>query len=200
MSELCKVEACGLKAIVKGLCCKHYMRLRRTGKLTTSRFMGSFWSKVEKGASDACWPWKGFAKASGHGLTSIKGVPMHTSRKAWILTHGPITGGLQVLHKCDNAICCNPDHLYLGTRIDNMIDHHEQTPFSERVARGRPFMFTDVQLQRLWMMRRQGATLKECAERFGVHIATVCRYITAVRKLKLQRLRAKVAAQTANRI
>ena len=30
--------------------------------------------------------------------------------------------GLNVLHVCDNALCCNPNHLYLGTQIDNIKD------------------------------------------------------------------------------
>jgi hypothetical protein len=177
------------------------MRLHRTGKLTTVRFTGDFWTKVEMGAPETCWPWKGFRKSSGHGLTSMKGRPMHTSRKAWVLTHGAIKDGMQVLHKCDNAICCNPDHMYLGTRIDNILDQWEQPAAADRGPRdGRRFMLTDEQLKLLWLMRKEGATLRACASHFGVHFATVCRYVTAIRKEKLQQLRAKVAADQAGRI
>jgi hypothetical protein len=177
------------------------MRLRRTGKLTTVRMTGDFWDKVEKKGPDECWPWKGFVKPSGHGLTSMKGALMHTSRKAWILTHGPIKDGLCVLHKCDNAICCNPAHMYLGTRIDNILDQWEQPAAADRGPRnGRRFMLSDEQLELLWLMRKEGATLRACAEHFNIHFATVARYVTAIRKEKLQQLRAKVAASQANRI
>jgi hypothetical protein len=81
-----------------------------------------FWTKVQIRTPSECWPWQGYCKSSGHGLTSLNGRPIHASRKAWILTHGPIENGLCVNHLCNNAVCCNPDHLYLGTRAENMGD------------------------------------------------------------------------------
>ena len=80
----------------------------------------SFWSKVKKGEPNECWPWLGFKKSSGHGLTSYKSCPTHASRKAWILTYGSVPWDQCVNHRCDNAACCNPAHLYLGSRADNM--------------------------------------------------------------------------------
>lgn len=150
----------------------------------------AFWKKVARGADADCWPWKGFRKASGHGLTSYKSTPIHASRKAYILTHGPIQADLCVNHRCDNAACCNPSHLYLGTRADNMIDFWSKTPAGERTQRGRPTTLNAEQLEKLWQRRRNGASLKECASEFGVHVATICRYITAVRKQKLEKIRA----------
>lgn len=170
------------------MCMKHYAQLRRTGSTATTRYMGDFWSKVKKGTPEECWPWLGYVKPSGHGLTSIRGLMMHTSRKAWILTHGHIADNLNVLHKCDNAICCNPTHMYLGTRTDNMVDAFTNRPFDERIAGSQSRKLSKVQLAELWQMRRGGAKLKECAAKFEVHIGTICRYITEVRKEKLEKL------------
>ena len=36
---------------------------------------------------------------------------------------GPIPRGMILCHRCDESRCCNPDHLFLGTRGDNMADH-----------------------------------------------------------------------------
>jgi HNH endonuclease len=155
-----------------------------------TRGVATFWAKVKIGGEDECWPWTGYCKESGHGLTSYKSEPIHASRKAYILTHGPISSKICVLHRCDNPPCCNPKHLYPGTRADNMIDFWSKTPADERCARGRPTTLTGEQLEQLWQRRRSGAKLAECAKEFGVHVATICRYITALRKQKLEKLRA----------
>jgi HNH endonuclease len=164
--------------------------VRKMGAMIARGPRRPFWDKVDRGADTDCWPWRGFRKASGHGLTSYKSMPIHASRKAYILTHGPIAHGLCVNHRCDNAACCNPAHLYLGTRADNMIDFWSKAPADARELRGRPTKLTDEQLEKLWKLRRHGASLKECATEFGVHVATVCRYITIVRKKKLEKTRA----------
>ena len=71
-----------------------------------------------------------------------------------------------------------------------MIDYWAKTPPEERAERGRHTSLDEKQLERLWQMRRSGATLRACATEFGVHIATICRYITRVRKQKLDKIRA----------
>lgn len=71
-----------------------------------------------------------------------------------------------------------------------MIDRWGKTPPGERSARGRHTTLDAQQLERLWQMRRNGALLKDCAKEFDVHLATICRYITRVRKQKLEKMRA----------
>jgi hypothetical protein len=65
-----------------------------------------------------CIEWKGRTDKDGYGTIGSR----RAHRVAWEQTFGPIPDGLQVLHKCDNPPCCNPDHLFLGTRTDNMND------------------------------------------------------------------------------
>jgi hypothetical protein len=192
----CSVEGCGREVKAKKMCHRHYSRLRRTGKLTTTRKTGSFWEKVDKGAKNECWPWTGYVRISGHGATTYKSFGILASRKAWILTYGPISSGLCVNHRCDNKLCCNPSHMYLGTRSDNMIDRWEDADPATRAPRGRPHVVTNAGLERLWEMRKNGATRKECAAAFNVHVATIARYIETWRKGAVDRLHAARLTQS----
>lgn len=82
-----------------------------------------FWEKVERGAPDACWPWRANMGTDGYGKFWRDGKSHHASRIAWELTFGPIPEATNnVLHRCDNPRCCNPAHLFVGTRRDNRQD------------------------------------------------------------------------------
>lgn len=48
------------------------------------------------------------------------------SRIAWMLYRGSIPDNMNVLHRCDNPICVNPEHLFLGTHQDNMDDMRQK--------------------------------------------------------------------------
>lgn len=42
------------------------------------------------------------------------------------MENGPIPSGMSVCHKCDTPTCVNPDHLFLGTQSDNLVDAVEK--------------------------------------------------------------------------
>jgi hypothetical protein len=51
----------------------------------------------------------------------------YAHRVAWEFEHGPIPGGLQVNHRCDVRNCVRPDHLYVGTQFENVVDMIERS-------------------------------------------------------------------------
>ena len=71
---------------------------------------------------EGCWKWIGSVNRGGYGLISVKGINRVASRISWIIHNGEIPSGLFVLHSCDNPICTNPEHLFLGTTKDNAMD------------------------------------------------------------------------------
>lgn len=86
-----------------------------------------FWEKVDKETESGCWEWRSAIRGNGYGafFTHLieEGRKCHGAhRYSWMLKHGEIPNGLWVLHKCDNRICVNPEHLFLGDRTDNMRD------------------------------------------------------------------------------
>jgi hypothetical protein len=71
-----------------------------------------------------CWVWQGFCQKPprAYGETNYLGKKWRVHRLMYTLVYGPIPDGKLVCHKCDNPSCCNPDHLWLGTHLENMSD------------------------------------------------------------------------------
>ena len=71
---------------------------------------------------NGCWDWMGAKNKKGYGSLSYQNKTTIAHRLSYSLFVGEILNGLHVLHRCDRPNCINPNHLFLGTDLDNSND------------------------------------------------------------------------------
>lgn len=141
----CAVEGCSMPPNGRrGWCQMHYGRWVRKGdpgeaaprysKSTASiseRLLKFGWTITSSG----CWEWNGSRRPTGYGVVGVGRQRLeYVHRLAWTLAEGPIPDGLFVCHRCDNPPCMRPDHLFLGSDLDNIADMNskKRNAFGER--------------------------------------------------------------------
>jgi len=89
---------------------------------TPSIIEGRFLAKIRE-SSSGCWLWVG-AHWEEYGQMTIERCHVKAHHVSWMLYRGPLPEDpdICILHTCDIRPCVNPDHLFLGTRVDNMQD------------------------------------------------------------------------------
>lgn len=124
--KICAVPNCNkLSGKKSGYCSMHRSRLWRTGQLDKAVRLLPIERVMERiiKRDNGCWEWQGGKNCKG-GYGRIKfGYDHHlVHRISYEYHYGKIPDGMEICHHCDNPICVNPEHLFLGTRSDNMRD------------------------------------------------------------------------------
>lgn len=150
----------------------------------TSRHIERFWSKVDLSKVDvefACWEWTAQTLSDGYGRIQWRNRALRAHRIAYLLAFGAFPIELDVCHHCDNPACVNPNHLFLGTDIDNVRDREMKgrnaPPRGEKHGRCK---LSDVQVADIRQRHAEGGvSQRQLAREFGVHhrqIGRILRY------------------------
>lgn len=116
-----------------------------------------FWMKVDK--TDECWVWAGGTTAYGYGVFEGKGAHVF----AWEEIYGD-RKGLYVCHTCDNPPCVRPQHLFLGTPLENMQDKIRKG----RGYEGERHHSAKLSPDEVRAIRLSNSTARELAAEYGV--------------------------------
>lgn len=155
---------------------------RKCSYLSQTKSTADFWANVEK--TDGCWNWTASLKM-GYGQMKIAGVFIAAHRFSFELHNTKIPVGMFVCHHCDNRRCVRPDHLFLGTPKDNIVDAANKgrlasqrigSPQRLNVPRGERqnlAKLTEDAVRTIRSLYLDGWTQVQLAQRFGVRQCSI---------------------------
>jgi len=149
--------------------------------VTLERLRKKFFASIEK-AENGCWNWTG-PKQLGYGILQVgkyKGPNWFKERAhrfSYRLHSGKnVSEEMFICHRCDNPACVNPEHLFLGTPLDNMQDkvRKQRHACGEKSNRGH---LTEEDIEQIFQLKKQGLSNKQIAEQFNLHVRTTYRIL-----------------------
>lgn len=175
-----KIKSCGCKSNeLRAIASTKYAPPERTESgikkipILTQELVGRFLSKINNtGNVDDCWEWQEHTVV-GYGQFSIGETGYISTRIAYAIHYQKDPLELCVLHKCDNPKCCNPHHLFLGTKAENMKDMADKGRSNKGEAVNTNKL-TEEQVKYIRLAYNTGAMNKsELAREFGVYHSNI---------------------------
>lgn len=138
--------------------CMNDQTIDRTSEIIRENFE----KKVIK--QDGCWGWNGMTSPNGYGRMNKNNKKIGAHQVSWIIHHGNIPKGMNVLHRCNNAICTNYQHLYIGTQKQNIAD-------AVRAGRARGFrtVLNEAEVIEIKKLIKEGYSIKQLAAKYKVN-------------------------------
>ena len=151
-------------------------------KLTKEQRVDAFWSKVLKKDMQECWPWLAGQNQKNYALFWTGKRTEHAHRFSLELSLGRrLRKGEHALHKCDNPSCVNPNHLFVGTNMDNIQDKvkkgRQRGGAGANAAKGERHPKAKLKNADIFQIRKmimEGKTPSEISRLYSVTIALIC--------------------------
>lgn len=161
-----------------------------------NRPVEAFWGFVDRtgGHVSGCWEWQGASDSDGYGRVWNGKRPAFSHRAAYAIGHGTDPGSAFVCHRCDNSACCNPAHLFLGTRGDNNRDANlkgfGRAAVGEANHRAK---LSDAQVAEIRALQGE-VSQRALSDRFGVCQSQISRILSGRRRSRVALGRGYLAA------
>lgn len=128
---------------------------------------------------NGCWIYGGLKDRMGYGIIRARQKNLFVHRVMYERHIGPI-GDLCVLHKCDVPACCNPEHLFLGTRADNAQDkvRKRRQKYGAAVVGAK---LNDSMILGIRRRAAEGMSQSAIGREYGVSQSVVCEIIARKR-------------------
>lgn len=131
-----------------------------------------FWSKV-KVVDNSCWEWQGSKDRDEYGQAFHDQKFIAAHRLSWLVHKGNLPN-LFVCHKCDNPSCVNPDHLFLGTNSDNMLDMVKKGRAPNRKGSNHGMAkLNEDKVKEIKRLLSNGSTMYAVAKAYNVTFGTI---------------------------
>lgn len=132
-----------------------------------------------KATETGCLIWQGAIGSHGrYGICGAMGKGWLAHRLSYTIFVGEIPPNMNVCHTCDNGLCVNPEHLFLGTQRDNVHDMENKKrsnhPAGENHGRAK---LTENDVEHIRANHANGLSQRELATAFGVTKTTIARIV-----------------------
>lgn len=172
------------KTVGRKLCRRCYYKEVTKGTIQNfphTTLADTFMNRVRK--TESCWIWTGTTNQYGYGIVLVDKKSKRAHRVSYEIHKGEIPSDMVVMHSCDTPACVNPDHLSIGTKLDNNRDCKEKrrNAFGERNGHAK---VTDEQID---LIRTLPFTQVQLAQMFGITQSQISRIISGKRRSQEKR-------------